>query len=386
MGTDQSEYAKTGVDVRKKGIEIFEPTIDNLFPEAFCVVQQDPDFPDLGIVTHTDSAGSKPVQSYLHFKETGDISVFEGLAQDVVGMNLGDTDCVRAKPMSFVDHVEINGFYVPKTDFLQALNRGFDRVFNTLERYGIKVPFGGGETADSPDQQRTVSVSGTLVGRVKLSDVITGDRIGSGDVIVGLRSGGQAKYEDKPNSGIMCNGITLARHCLMSPDYEEMYPEIREPRGARYSGRFRTDEHHPELGMTVGEAIISPTRLYGPVIAHVLKELGQDVHGLVQNSGGGQTKCLRVGKNVRYVKDGLPEPDPIFYLIQQESGEEWQAMYEGFNMGIGFDLIVPESYEAKIVKIAGEYGIGAQRTGDVKAGEGKPWLQITSQFGDFIYP
>ncbi len=384
----QSKYAQTGVDVHKSGIDVFKSTVENLFPDAFCVVYRHPTRPSYGMVLHTDGAGSKPVQCYLHFKETGSASAFEGLPQDAIEMNLNDLLCVGAYPTGFVDYVAINGNNVPKKEFLHALNKGFRQHLYALKSRGIVVPFAGGETADLPNQLRTVDVSGTISGEVKLSEVIDGSKIQPGDVIVGLRSGGQTRYEEKLNSGIQCNGITLARCCLMLPEYVEKYPEM----GGKYYGRFRTDQFLPDLRMTVGEAITSPTRSYAPLITQLLKRRRKDIHGMAFNSGGGQTKVLRIGRNVHFVKDDLSEPDAIFYLIQQESGEEWRDMHEVFNMGTGFDIVVPPEMERYIIDSAKELGIDARRTGFVieskdktKMGNGN-MLTIQSRFGEFSYP
>jgi phosphoribosylformylglycinamidine cyclo-ligase len=203
----KSKYAEAGVDVKKKGIEIFKGTINNLFPGAFCVVTKDPYLHKFGIVTHTDSAGSKPVQSYLNWKETGNIKWFKGLAQDVVAMNLNDIACVGATPINFIDYIALNPSKLPKIDLLKVLNKGFEECFQILEEYNIKVLFSGGETADLPDQLRTLDVSGVVNGRVELSKTLTGSKIEPSNIIIGLRSGGKTKYETKENSGIMCNGL-----------------------------------------------------------------------------------------------------------------------------------------------------------------------------------
>lgn len=217
-----SKYAESGVDVSKRGIGVFKQTINNLFPDAFCVVYQDPNFPEYEISLHTDGAGSKPVQNYLHWKETGQIHSFEGIAQDIIAMNLDDIMCVGSNPTGFVDYVAINKLYVPKEKVLGVINHDIKSILDDLRKYHIDIPFAGGETADLPDQLRTLDVSGTIIGHVKLSNVITGEKIKEDDIIVGLKSGGDAtSYENGANSGIMCNGITLARHCLMKNEYEK---------------------------------------------------------------------------------------------------------------------------------------------------------------------
>ncbi|RJS90471.1 phosphoribosylformylglycinamidine cyclo-ligase [Candidatus Bathyarchaeota archaeon] len=381
-----SRYAKLGVDVKKRGVEAFKERLEVLFPEAFCPIQRDPDAPGRGLVAHTDSAGSKPVQSYLHWRETGDPRWFRGLAQDVVAMNLDDIICVGADPLCFLDYVALNPLKVDKEALLKALAEGFGGCFSTLDRYGVKVLFSGGETADLPDQMRTLDVSGSIFGRVDLEKVVTGQRIREGDLIVGLRSGGRTVYERGENSGIMCNGLTLARLSLMDGEYQRRYPELGEPGGRRYRGRFKFDDYLDELGMTVGEALLSPTRLYAPVVKRILERCGGAVHGLVHNTGGGVTKCLRVGRNIRYVKDHLPDPDPIFLLIQREAGVEWREMFEDYNMGIGFEVIVDAESAEEVLSVADSFKLGAQVIGRCERGEGEKALIIRSRFGVFRYP
>jgi len=380
-----SKYFELGVDIKKKGVEAFKEQLENLFPDAFCIVQQDPDSPSRGIVSHSDGAGSKPVQSYLHWKETGDPMWFSSLAQDVVAMNLDDIICVAAEPLCFLDYVALNPLKVDRGALLRALASGFKECFSTLERYGIKMLFSGGETADLPDQLRSLDISGSLFGRVDLDKVVTGKRIGEGDLIVGLRSGGKTVYEGKENSGIMCNGLTLARLSLMEAEYQGRCPELGETGQRRYRGRFKFDAYLDELAMTVGEALLSPTRLYAPVIRKVLESCGEAVHGMVHNTGGGMTKCLSLGRNIHYVKESPPEPDPVFMLIQKESGAEWKEMYEDYNMGVGFEVIVePESAE-EVLSLADSFKLGAQIIGHCKRSPTGNTLTIKSSFGSFKY-
>jgi len=381
----RSKYAEAGVDVKKRGIEVFQETIDNLFPGAFCVITKDPELPGYGLVTHADSAGSKPVQAYLSWKETGDLNWFVGLAQDVLAMNLNDIACVGAKPINFVDYIALNPSRTPKTDLLRVLNSGFKHCFETLERYGIRVLFSGGETADLPDQLRTLDISGVVNGRVELSKVITGADIKPNDVIIGLRSGGKTKYETEENSGIMCNGLTLARLCLLKKDYQKKYPEIADPDGKGYYGRFTFDQYLDELDMMIGEALVSPMRFFIPVVLEVLENCRSDITGLVHNMGGGMTKGLRIGRNIHYIKNKLTEPDPIFKLIQRESGENWKAMFENYNMGTGFEVIAKPESEEEILSISESFGLEAKVIGRCERSDGRNKLTIRSQFGNFQY-
>ncbi|MEM3815495.1 MAG: AIR synthase related protein [Candidatus Bathyarchaeia archaeon] len=379
-----SKYAESGVDVKKRGIELFRGLISNLFPEAFCVVSEDPYSPGFGIVTHVDGAGSKPVQAYLHWRETGDVNWFMGLAQDALAMNIDDIICVGAKPINFVDYVAVNPLRVDKFGLLKALSAGFRECIDTLEGLGVKIMFSGGETADLPDQVRTLDISVTMNGRVNLSKVLSGGRIEPGDVIIGFRSGGKTKYEKRENSGIMCNGITLARLCLMHKGYQEKYPEIGDSRRSYY-GRFKFDDYIDDLGMTVGEAILSPTRFYAPVILKIIDDLGDHISGLVHNTGGGQTKCLRIGRNIHYIKDDLFNPDPIFTLIQRESNESWRAMFENYNMGVGFEVIAEPEAADDIISMSERFGLEAKVIGRCERSDGKNKLTIRSRYGEFQY-
>jgi len=379
----ESEYAKVGVDIRKKGIEVFKPSVKSLYPTAFCVVKQDPCFPEYALVPHADSAGSKPVQNYLNFKETGDINSFRGIAQDVVAMNLDDIACVGAKAISFLDYVAINKTKVPKEELLTILDSELMELSRLLGEYGIPLPFDGGETADLPDQLSTLDVSGFMEGRVELSKIVTGENIRPGNKIVGVRSGGKARYEEKPNSGIMCNGITLARHCLLSSEYERAYPEIRGV--STYRGRFKVEDYLEELEMTVGAAITSPTRIFAPIVFKILNELGPSITGLVHNTGGGQTKCLSLGHGLRYVKGDVVRPDPIFLLIQKEAGESWRDMYQDYNMGVGFEVVMEEKEVDVALGLVESFGIEAKVIGEVQASPAGNQVLIESGFGRFGY-
>jgi len=376
-----SLYRSLGVDARKEGTELLLPLLEaDLRP--FCPVRRRGK--GEGVVLHTDGAGSKPQQSYLHWRETGDPSWFQGLTQDVLAMNLDDVVCVGPfQPLAFVDYLSLNSRLLPKRELLSSLARGFGKVLRSLGGLGIRVPFLGGETADLPDQVRTLDLSGTLAALVRLSEVRRGERVREGDLIVGLRSGGRTRYERRENSGLMCNGITLARHVLMSSEYTRRYPELGGGRG--YRGRFRFDDYSDELGMTVGEALLSPTRLFSPVVLRILERVGEGVKAMVHNTGGGLTKSLRVGKNVVYVKDSLPEPDPLFLLVQREGRVEWREMYQVFNMGVGFELVVDPEEAEEVVRVSEGFGLGASVIGRCERGKGGNRVIIKSRWGKFEY-
>ncbi len=380
-----SRYRELGVDVSKPGVERFKGGIDDLFPGAFCVVYRDPSDTSMGLVLHTDSAGSKPIQAYLMYKETGEASWLSGLAQDALAMNINDVLCVGAEPVSFVDYVAYNTLNINRVAMLTALADGFTECKKVLADEGSSIAFAGGETADLPDLLRTLDVCVTIHGRVKLNKVISGEAVKPGDVIIGLRSGGKARFEKRVNSGIMSNGHTLARTSLLSPSYLKKYPEISHPSRGRYTGRFRLDDTPAGLGESVGEALLHPTRLFSPIASAILREVGTGVHGMVHNTGGGQTKCLRVGSNVRYIKDSLLEPDPVFHLIKGESGVEWREMYQDFNMGVGFEVTVGQGCVERVLHVAEGFGVGAQVIGRCEKSSGKNSLEIRSPYGNFRY-
>ena len=379
-----SRYEELGVDVKKKGIESFKQVVDNLYPDAFCVIQRDPAYPDTGLVVHTDSAGSKPIQAYIGYKETGNAGWFSGLAQDALAMNINDLVCVGATPVSFVDYVAFNTLLINRVEMLASLSEGFARCLNVLKTEKTPVLFAGGETADLPDLLRTLDVCVTMFGRVPLSKVISGDAIKPGDKIIGVRSGGRIRYEKGVNSGIMSNGHTLARSCLMKSDYVKKYPEVSHPARGRYTGRYEFNDYIDLLDSTVGEALLCPTRLFSPIALKVLERYGAGVHGMVHNTGGGNTKCLRLGKGIRYVKN-MPEHDPIFELIQSESGVEWREMYQDFNMGVGFEFIVDPSIAEGVLSLVELYGVGASIIGECVESKAENTLMINSEYGSFKY-
>jgi phosphoribosylformylglycinamidine cyclo-ligase len=380
-----SRYEALGVDVKKPGIDKFKKIITNLYPEAFCVIQRDPDDPETGIICHTDSAGSKPIQSYIHYKESGNPEWFEGIAQDALAMNLNDVLCVGATPITFVDYIAFNTLLIDRIDLLEALANGFGSCIKTMNEEGLFVLFAGGETADLPDLIRTLDVSVTMFGRGKINNLVTGEKVQPGDIIVGLRSGGEVRFEKGVNSGIQSNGLTLARSCLMKPDYIKKYPEISCQGKNRFTGKYSYDEYLDELGTTVGEALLSPTRLYALIATKVLKKNGASIHGMIHNTGGGQTKCLRLSKGIRFVKDGLPDPDPIFKLIQRESGVEWREMYQDFNMGIGYELIVDKEAVEDVLLTCEKFGIGIKIIGRCEESTGANELIIKSPYGKHHY-
>jgi len=378
-----SKYGALGVDVDKKGIESLRDMTNDLFPGSFCTVVRDPKDPKQGLILHEDGAGSKPIVSYLIYKETGNPECFEHLAADVIAMNVDDVICVGGIPEVFSDYVALNALQVDKVPLLNSLARGFTKAFSMLNGYGSQLLFGGGETADLPDVIRTLDVSGTVFARVNLENAITGSRISPGDAIVGIRSGGKCSYEERSNSGMMCNGISLARHALLSSECRRKYPEIGDPGINGYYGRFHVGDCLDDLGMTVGEAITSPTRIFLPIALEILKHA--DVKAMVHNTGGGLTKCIKLGKGTLYIKDSLPEPDPIFKLIMAESGESPEQMCRNFNMGVGLEIIVGKGDVEPVLKAASKFGVDAQVIGRCERRQSGNAVKLKTSFGEFAY-
>ncbi len=381
-----SKYARLGVDVEKKGIEAFKDSVSGIYRHAFCEIHPESGMPGYGFVHHADGAGSKPVQNYLNWKETGNIEAFRGIAQDTLAMNIGDAFCVGVPDSgSFVDYVAINGFHVPKKEVLQILADDWKELFGMLKGYNINIKFAGGETADLPDQLKTIDVSAAIYARYKLDSVITGENIKPGNVIIGLASGGQAKYEKRPSGPIMSNGLTLGRHVLMKPEYGTKYPEILEP-GKEYTGRFAPTDTVEGIDKAIGEELTKPTRIFAPVFKGAIETFGNEINGIVFNTGSGNTKCRRVGNGIKYVKNNTPEPPAIFRLIKEEGKVSWREMFMDFNMGIGAELFVNEAVSDDVSKfIRDEFGIGAFRIGECRKTKGPNKVRMETEYGNFNY-
>jgi phosphoribosylformylglycinamidine cyclo-ligase len=383
----RSRYRELGVDPLKVGVDVFRGSVSPVYSHAFCDIFLDPDIPGYGFVHHTDGAGSKPVQNYLNWRETDNLEAFRGVAQDTLAMNLGDIFCVGIPTScSFADYVTINGFPVPKKEFLAILSDDFKRLFEMLASEGIKIIFTGGETADLPDQLRTFDVGGSICARYRLDSLITGEDIAPGDAIVGISSGGIARYEREPPGPGMCNGYTLLRHCLMSPAMSDKYPEILQP-GKDYYGPFSPTDEVDGIEGTIGEEITRPARIFAPVFRGVIGNFGNAVHGIVFNTGGGHTKCLRIGEGIRYVKDDLPEPDEIFKLAQRHGRVPWREMHVDFNMGVGAEVITdPGAAQELSSYIAEAFFIDADRIGECRRAVGKNKVRLETQYGNFNFP
>ncbi|MEM9226957.1 MAG: AIR synthase-related protein [Verrucomicrobiota bacterium] len=377
MATNDSRYAARGVSATKGEVHAAVDKLDQgVFPGAFCKVVPDvlTGDPNKCNLIHADGSGTKSLIAYLHYKQTGDASVFRGIAQDSIVMNLDDLLCVGATgPILINSTVNRNARNFPG-EALAELIGGTEDFLQKLRDYGVDIVSGGGETADVGDILGTVTVDSCAVAVMERDRVITGEKIVPGLAIIGMSSHGQASYEDFANSGIGSNGLTSARHELLAPYYREQYPETYDKatdESLVYCGPYRLSDTLPGSDMTVGQALLSPTRTYAPVIAKLLDEHGDDVRGLVHCSGGGQGKCLRFGRGVHFIKDALMPYPPIFAAIQETSQSTWQEMYQVFNMGHRMELYcLPERTDA-LLAVVRSFGIEAQVIGRTEPSQRK---------------
>ncbi len=387
---DNFRYNKRGVSASKEDVHNAIQNIDKgLFPKAFCKIV--PDYltgsEDHCVVMHADGAGTKSSLAYLYWKETGDVSVWKGIAQDAIIMNTDDLLCVGATgPILLSSTIGRNKNLIPG-EVIKAIIEGTEEVLAGLREHGIEIYSTGGETADVGDLVRTVIVDSTVTCRMKRDDVISNHTIQDGDVIVGLSSFGKASYENQYNGGMGSNGLTSARHDVLNNYLAEKYPESFDPAVPRdlvYSGSKKLTEPVEGTPLDVGQLILSPTRTYAPVIKELLERLKPAIHGLVHCSGGAQTKVMHFVENVHVIKDNLFDVPPLFDLIQKESNTPWQEMYKVFNMGHRMEVYLPKQYVSEVMDIASNFGIEAKVVGRVEAAETNK-LTIRSEKGEFVY-
>jgi phosphoribosylformylglycinamidine cyclo-ligase len=392
-----SLYSKRGVSAQKEEVHAATKNIDKgLFPRAFCKMVPDVLGKDEAWINlmHADGAGTKSILAYLYWKETGDVSIWKGIAQDAIVMNLDDLLCVGIYDnILFSSSIDRNKHLIPG-EVLKEIIEGTQAFFANLRNHDVNIEFLGGETADVGDVVRTIAVNGTMAARWKKDKVITNEKIQDGDVIVGLASFGKSVYEDEYNSGIGSNGLTSARHDVLSKYYAENFPETFEPsldKEVVYIGRHRMTDpvsvnYRGENYQTnIGKLILSPTRTFAPVIKHILETNFDDVHGLIHSSGGGQTKCLKyMPEKVRVIKDDLFEAPEIFRLIQEASGADEREMYQVFNMGCRMEIYTTQNAAADILKVAESFGIDARVIGRVEQGAGKELL-IKNNKSEILY-
>jgi phosphoribosylformylglycinamidine cyclo-ligase len=381
--TTSNKYNQRGVSADKEDVHKAIAQLDKgLFPKAFCKIV--PDY--LGndenycVVMHADGAGTKSSLAYIYWKETGDISVWRGIAQDAVVMNTDDLLCVGALDNILLSStIGRNKFLIPG-EVISEIIKGTEETLATLRKYGMNIISTGGETADVGDLVKTIIVDSTVVCRMKRSDVISNHRIQAGDVIVGIASYGQATYENEYNGGMGSNGLTSARHDVFSHEYAAKYPESFDnslPDNIVYSGKMKLEE--------VGKLVLSPTRTYAPVVKKIFDTVSRaNIHGMVHCSGGAQTKVLHFVDNLHIVKDNLFATPPLFKLIQEQSGTSWQEMYKVFNMGHRMEVYVAPEQAQAIIDVAKSFNIDAQIVGRCEEATGKS-LTIKSEHGVFEY-
>ena len=384
-------YAQRGVSASKEDVHNAIKNIDKgLFPQAFCKIVPDhlTGDNDYCLVMHADGAGTKSSLAYMYWKETGDLSVWKGIAQDALIMNIDDLLCVGATDNIMLSStIGRNKNKIPG-EVISAIINGSEELLNDLKEFGVTIHSTGGETADVGDLVRTIIVDSTVTARIKRSDVIDNATIKAGDVIVGLASFGQATYETAYNGGMGSNGLTSARHDVFDNYLAKKYPESFDqevPEDLVYSGSKRLTDSVNDTDLDVGKLVLSPTRTYAPIIKNILsKYTNKDIHGMVHCSGGAQTKILHFVKNLHIIKDNLFEVPPLFKLIQEESKTDWKEMYQVFNMGHRMELYVPKEIADDIIEISKSFNVDAKIIGRVAASETKK-LTIKSEFGEFLY-
>jgi phosphoribosylformylglycinamidine cyclo-ligase len=392
MGTSGSQrYSQRGVSASKDEVHRAIKKIDRgLFPKAFCKIVPDSltDDPEYCLVMHADGAGTKSSLAYTYWKETGDLSVWKGIAQDALVMNLDDLLCVGVTNNILLSStIGRNRNLIPGS-VISAIIQGTEELIGELGNHGIGIKSTGGETADVGDLVRTIIVDSTVTARIKRSQVIDNANIGAGDVIVGLASFGQASYETEYNSGMGSNGLTSARHDVFSKYLSETYPESYDPAVPEdlvYTGRMTLEQAVDGIPLNAGKLVLSPTRTYAPIIRKVLeKYTSREIQGMVHCSGGAQTTILHFVDKLHVIKDNLFPIPPLFRLIREESGTDWKEMYQVFNCGHRMELYVDENVASDIMGISEGFGVEARIIGRVEEHRDKK-LTIRSEFGTFIY-
>jgi len=386
-----NRYAQRGVSAQKEEVHQAIANIDKgLYPKAFCKIIPDilTGSADHALVMHADGAGTKSSLAYLYWKETGDLSVWKGIAQDALVMNLDDLLCVGVtQDILLSSTIGRNKIRVPG-EVIGAIINGTEELINELNAHDIHITSTGGETADVGDLVQTIIVDSTVTARLRRDQVIDNARIQAGDVIVGLASYGQASYEKQYNAGMGSNGLTSARHDVFEKYLANKYPESFDaavPESLIYSGRKKLTDQLAGMNQTVGQMVLSPTRTYAPIIKKIFDQIPRsEIHGMIHCSGGAQTKVLHFIEKLHVIKNNLLPIPPLFQLIQEESNTSGQEMYQVFNMGHRMELYVPPAVADKIIAIAESFNVAAQIIGRVEAAENKQ-LTIDSELGVFFY-
>ena len=386
----ENRYNRRGVSADKEDVHHAIKNMDKgLFPKAFCKIVPDylTDDKDYCLVMHADGAGTKSSLAYMYWKETGDIKLWKGIAQDALIMNIDDLLCVGATDNIMLSSTIGRNKSLINGEVLSEIINGTEELLATYKKLGIHIISTGGETADVGDLVRTIIVDSTVVARMKRKDVIDNKNITVGNVIVGLSSSGKATYETEYNGGMGSNGLTSARHDVFSKILAEKYPESFDPSmpvDLVYSGTKNLTDPIEGSVLDAGKLVLSPTRTYAPIIKVILDKYRSKINGMVHCSGGAQTKVLHFIDNVHVIKDNLFALPPVFRLIQEQSGTDWKEMYKVFNMGHRMELYVPEEIAQEIISISKSFNVDAQIIGRVEHFKGKK-LTINSEFGTFTY-
>ena len=384
-------YNLRGVSADKEDVHNAIKNVDKgLFPKSFCKIV--PDYlsndSDYCLVMHADGAGTKSSLAYMYWKETGDLSVWKGIAQDALVMNIDDLLCVGAVDNIMLSSTIGRNKNLISGDVIKAIIEGTEELITEMSNYGVNIKSTGGETADVGDLVRTIIVDSTVVARMKKSDVIDNANISNGDLIVGLESFGKANYESQYNGGMGSNGLTSARHDVFSKKLASKYPESYDPQvpdNLIYSGSYDLLQKIKGVELDAGKLVLSPTRTYAPVIKKILSKFDStSIHGMIHCSGGAQTKILHFIDNLHIIKDNLFETPPLFSIIQKESSTEWKEMYKVFNMGHRMELYVDPNVAEEIVNISKSFGVNAKVIGRVEPNDIKK-LTIRSEHGTFEY-
>ena len=383
-------YNQRGVSASKEDVHQAIKSLDKgLFPKAFCKIV--PDYlagdPDYCTVMHADGAGTKSSLAYLYWKETGDVSVWKGIAQDAIIMNIDDLLCVGATGNILLSSTIGRNKNLIPGEVISAIINGTEEILEMLRANGLNIISTGGETADLGDLVRTIVVDSTVVARMKRRDVIDNARIQAGDVVVGLASSGKATYETEYNGGMGSNGLTSARHDVFNKIYSSKYPESFDsqvPADLVYGGKYRLTDRYENVPVDAGKLVLSPTRTYAPIVIKILNEFRSRINGMVHCSGGAQTKVLHFIDKLHVIKDNLFPVPPLFKMIHEQSGTGWKEMYKVFNMGHRMEIYTDATTAASVIDIAQRFGVEAQIIGRVELAA-QSQVTVSSEFGTFIY-
>ena len=388
--TDAQRYNQRGVSAAKEDVHaaiknldkgLFEKTFCKIVPDMFCCDE------NYCVAMHADGAGTKSSLAYMYWRETGDMSVWKGIAQDAIVMNIDDLLCVGITDNILLSSTIGRNKNLVSGEIIAAIISGTAEFIDEMRNYGINITLAGGETADVGDLVRTLIVDSAVTARIEKNKIIDNANITDGDVIVGLASFGKAVYENEYNGGMGSNGLTSARHDVFCKEYAKKYPESYDsdiPENLIYSGKYKLTDIEPRTGLTIGKLVLSPTRTYAPVVAEILKTMRNDIHGIVHCSGGGQTKIMNFVDDYHIIKDNMFSIPPLFEIIQNASQTDWKEMYKVYNMGHRLEIYVKSDKAQEIIDAAKKFNIAAQVIGRVEKAAEKQLTLITEK-GKFVY-